>query len=67
LKRGARPSEDPQAALERVLRARETGSADVHGSAELYQAVGDLLLAAVELAVELRVDPEIALRQAVRK
>jgi hypothetical protein len=31
----------------------------------LYAAVGELLLAVVELAAELRVDPEIALRRAV--
>ena len=34
-----------------------------HGSQELYDAVGELLLAAVELAVEVQVDPEIALRR----
>ena len=36
-----------------------------HGSPELYEAVGELLLAVVALAGELRVDPEIALRRAV--
>ena len=56
----------PRAALERVARAREAESPDSHhGSQELYEAVGELLLAVVELAGELRVDPEIALRRAV--
>jgi XTP/dITP diphosphohydrolase/tetrapyrrole methylase family protein/MazG family protein/ATP diphosphatase len=67
LRRGARPAQDPQAALERVVRTRETASGDAHGSSQLYEAVGELLLAVVELASDLRVDPEIALRQAVRK
>jgi hypothetical protein len=50
------------------VRARETGASDLnHGSPELYEAVGELLLGVVQLAGELRVDPEIALRQAVRE
>jgi nucleoside triphosphate diphosphatase len=57
---------DPEAALERVGRARELEPPDSHhGSQELYEAVGELLLAVVELAAEVRVDPEIALRRAV--
>ena len=58
--RGARPE---QGALDAA--AREAGGAQLegHGSDALYGAVGDLLLAAVELATALRVDPEIALRR----
>jgi uncharacterized protein YabN with tetrapyrrole methylase and pyrophosphatase domain len=65
LKRDAPPQRDPQAALEQVARARELASADSHhGSQELYDAIGELLLSVVELAAEVRVDPEIALRRA---
>jgi uncharacterized protein YabN with tetrapyrrole methylase and pyrophosphatase domain len=66
LKRSAAPPPDLGAALERVARAREVESrGSHHGSEELYDAVGELLLAVVGLAAELRVDPEIALRRAV--
>ena len=66
LKREPIRHRDPAAALERVARAREVESPDSHhGSPELYAAIGELLLAVVELAGELRVDPEIALRRAV--
>jgi uncharacterized protein YabN with tetrapyrrole methylase and pyrophosphatase domain len=66
LMREAVPHRDPAAALERVARARELESPESHhGSHELYEAVGELLLAVVELAGEVRVDPEIALRRAV--
>jgi uncharacterized protein YabN with tetrapyrrole methylase and pyrophosphatase domain len=43
------------------VRALEPGAG--HGSDELYEAVGELLLAVVKLASEARVDPEIALRR----
>jgi uncharacterized protein YabN with tetrapyrrole methylase and pyrophosphatase domain len=66
LKRDSAPHRDPAAALERLTRAREVESPDSHhGSPELYEAVGELLLAVVELAGEARVDPEIALRRAL--
>jgi uncharacterized protein YabN with tetrapyrrole methylase and pyrophosphatase domain len=66
LQREAAPPHDLDAALARLGRARERQSpAAHHGSQELYEAVGELLLAVVELAAELRVDPEIALRRAV--
>ena len=66
LKRDSAPHRDPAAALERLTRAREVESPDSHhGSPELYEAVGELLLAVVELASEARVDPEIALRRAL--
>ena len=66
LKRESIPHLDPGAALERVARVREVEPPDSHhGSQELYAAVGELLLAVVELAGELKVDPEIALRRAV--
>jgi NTP pyrophosphatase (non-canonical NTP hydrolase) len=59
--------EVPQA-LARLQRTRDSGhdsaSGAHHGSAELYDAVGELLLAVVATAAELRVDPEIALRRA---
>ena len=54
----------PAEALARLARAREqepNGSG--HGSDELYEAVGELLLAVVDVAREARVDPEIALRR----
>jgi NTP pyrophosphatase (non-canonical NTP hydrolase) len=57
LKTGA-PADDVTSALAR-LEHRRAG-----GSEALYDAVGELLLAVVSLAVELRVDPEIALRRA---
>jgi uncharacterized protein YabN with tetrapyrrole methylase and pyrophosphatase domain len=52
------------AALTR-LEAVRAGERDAshHGSDALYEAVGELLLAVVELAREARVDPEIALRR----
>jgi uncharacterized protein YabN with tetrapyrrole methylase and pyrophosphatase domain len=65
LKRADTPPPDLAGAVERVARARareDPGSH--HGSQELYEAVGELLLAVVHLAAEVRVDPEIALRQA---
>jgi uncharacterized protein YabN with tetrapyrrole methylase and pyrophosphatase domain len=66
LKHGAARSRGLEAAIERVARAREAEPPALHhGSDELYAAVGELLLAAVELAAEVRVDPEIALRRAV--
>jgi nucleoside triphosphate diphosphatase len=66
LKRAEPVDRDPAAALERVARAREVEPAGAHhGSDELYDAVGELLLAAVQLAAEVQVDPEIALRRAV--
>jgi uncharacterized protein YabN with tetrapyrrole methylase and pyrophosphatase domain len=59
---------DVAAALERLQGARDSerdgGSGGHHGSDELYDAVGELLLAVVSTAAELRVDPEIALRRA---
>jgi uncharacterized protein YabN with tetrapyrrole methylase and pyrophosphatase domain len=65
LKRAGGPHRDLDAALERVAQARAREAAAHHGSEELYEAVGELLLAVVEVAADLRVDPEIALRQAV--
>jgi XTP/dITP diphosphohydrolase/tetrapyrrole methylase family protein/MazG family protein/ATP diphosphatase len=66
LRRAEGPQRDPRAALERVARIRELEPpGSHHGSPELYEAVGALLLAVVELAGELGVDPEIALRRAV--
>jgi hypothetical protein len=60
------PQRDVAAAVDRVTSARELEPPDGnHGSEELYGAVGELLVAVVELASELRVDPEIALRRAV--
>jgi nucleoside triphosphate diphosphatase len=38
-----------------------------HGSERLYEAVGDLLFCAVELARSLQVDPEIALRRSAQR
>jgi uncharacterized protein YabN with tetrapyrrole methylase and pyrophosphatase domain len=65
LKRGAPAQRDPQDALAQVARAREQATPDSHhGSQELYEAIGELLLAVVELAAEVRVDPEVALRRA---
>ena len=66
----AQPAPTTEEATDNVRRAldaaaREAGGAQLegHGSDALYGAVGDLLLAAVELATALRVDPEIALRR----
>ena len=62
--RGSAHAAEPAAALERLARAREAEPQDVrHGSDELYEAVGDLLLAVVDVAADARVDPEIALRR----
>jgi len=47
----------------RVARVRDLESGAGLGSRELYEAVGELLLAVVKLASEARVDPEIALRR----
>ena len=66
LKRMQAPRHDLAAAVDRLARAGEqepTGGK--HGSEELYEAIGALLVAVVEVASELRVDPEIALRRAV--
>ena len=49
------------AQIERV-RAEQAGGAH-HGSDEAYEAIGELLLAVVGAAGDLRVDPEIALRR----
>jgi uncharacterized protein YabN with tetrapyrrole methylase and pyrophosphatase domain len=52
------------AALARLERASTQEPRDSnHGSDALYEAVGELLLAVVDMARELRVDPEIALRR----
>ena len=50
------------AGVERARHHEPPGSH--HGSPELYEAVGNLLLAVVALASEVGVDPEIALRRA---
>ena len=66
LKRGAGTPPELEPALTRLARAREAEPSDAHhGSQELYGAIGELLLVVVALAAEARVDPEIALRQAV--
>ena len=66
LKKGAARPPGLDDAMERLARARKDESpGSHHGSQELYDAVGELLLAAVELAVEVQVDPEVALRRAV--
>ena len=68
---------DPQEALANLTRSLERASESIaaegpdreaqeqtsHGSERLYEDVGDLLFAAVELARSLQVDPEIALRR----
>ena len=64
LKRAGAPAPalaDAVARVDRVRQSEEAGSH--HGSAELYEAVGELLLAVVGLAREVHVDPEIALRR----
>ena len=62
--RGAEAHPQPAAALARLVQIREREPGDArHGSDELYEAVGELLLAVVDLAREARVDPEIALRR----
>jgi uncharacterized protein YabN with tetrapyrrole methylase and pyrophosphatase domain len=64
LRRASADADAPEAALERLAQAREREPGDAnHGSDELYRAVGDLLLAVVQVAADARVDPEIALRQ----
>ena len=65
LKHAGAPAPPLGDALARVERARQVeASGSHHGSAELYEAVGELLLAVVALASEVHVDPEIALRRA---
>ncbi len=54
---------DPGDIPARVARVRDLESGAGHGSDELYEAVGELLLAVVQLASDARVDPEIALRR----
>ncbi len=62
--RSAPRAADPATALARVARARaQEPDGAHHGSDELYEAVGDLLLAVVDVAAAAHVDPEIALRQ----
>jgi MazG family protein len=70
-RRAAKPAPTTEEATDSLRRAldaaaRHAGAAppEGHGSEALYGAVGDLLVAAVELAAALRVDPEIALRRA---
>jgi uncharacterized protein YabN with tetrapyrrole methylase and pyrophosphatase domain len=54
----------PDAALARLVQVRDQEPGDArHGSDDLYDAVGELLLAVVDVAREARVDPEIALRR----
>jgi XTP/dITP diphosphohydrolase/tetrapyrrole methylase family protein/MazG family protein/ATP diphosphatase len=54
----------PAEALARLARVREKEPNESHhGSDALYEAVGELLLAVVDVAREARVDPEIALRR----
>jgi MazG family protein len=60
-----------EARVERAALALEAegGSADAqeetrHGSERVYEAIGELLFSAVELARALQVDPELALRAA---
>ena len=54
---------EPAAALERVAQLRALESGEGHGSDQLYEAIGELLLAVVDVASAARVDPEIALRR----
>ena len=64
--RDAEAHPQPAEALARLAQAREQEPPDAnHGSAALYEAVGELLLAVVDVAREARVDPEIALRRKV--
>ena len=66
LKLAGGPHRDLEAAVARVAQAREQEPPESHhGSPELYDAVGELLLAAVDVAGDVGVDPEIALRRAV--
>jgi XTP/dITP diphosphohydrolase/tetrapyrrole methylase family protein/MazG family protein/ATP diphosphatase len=67
------PSEGPRARLRAAVEGlaepapsggREPGAIMDGGRDERFELVGDLLLAAVALARELRVDPELALRAA---
>jgi uncharacterized protein YabN with tetrapyrrole methylase and pyrophosphatase domain len=63
LRRGLHAAE-PEAALAEVAQARaQEPQGAHHGSDELYEAVGGLLLAVVDVAADARVDPEIALRR----
>ena len=65
LKRAGAPPPALDEALAGVERARHhEPPGSHHGSPELYEAVGNLLLAVVALASEVGVDPEIALRRA---
>jgi nucleoside triphosphate diphosphatase len=55
-----------EAATDAVSRAGDTAEAQEqtrHGSEHLYEVIGDLLFAAVELARSVQVDPELALRR----
>jgi uncharacterized protein YabN with tetrapyrrole methylase and pyrophosphatase domain len=62
--RGSAMAAAPEAALKRLMRVRAEEQPDArHGSDELYDAVGDLLLSVVDVAAAARVDPEIALRR----
>ena len=54
---------EPAEALAQLARVRARESDAHHGSDELYGAIGDLLLAVVDVARDARVDPEIALRR----
>jgi hypothetical protein len=66
LKQAGSPHRGLEAAVERVTQARaQEPPGSHHGSPELYDAVGELLLAAVDVAGDVGVDPEIALRRAV--
>jgi uncharacterized protein YabN with tetrapyrrole methylase and pyrophosphatase domain len=72
---------DPRAALSGLRASVEQAAAAVeaegpdeqaqetttHGSERLYEAIGDLLFAAVELARAVQVDPELALRRSTEK
>jgi XTP/dITP diphosphohydrolase/tetrapyrrole methylase family protein/MazG family protein/ATP diphosphatase len=48
---------------ERVVAATESGPSEHHGSDALYERIGELLFACVELSRAVQVDPEIALRR----
>jgi XTP/dITP diphosphohydrolase/tetrapyrrole methylase family protein/MazG family protein/ATP diphosphatase len=78
---GGSDRDDPRATLDRLREAFERTSEAVaaegpdpdaqeqtsHGSEGLYEAVGELLFRAVELARSLQVDPEIALRRSTSR